>query len=225
MSSMTDSSDPPGPPPGPPVAETPAEASTPAPARKKKHKARIEHKVPGRIRLKIPSARRHPEILEAYRSIFAAIPGVTEVTPKPATGSIIIHYDTRRETEFHAHFHRACVEQTRMAPPRIGDEIEEMTRKIEAEAEFLSQHSALVKAGVDFCRDTDRHIKLATGNTVDLKILLGAGLVAYTFLEIGPEAATPMWVTLALFTLHHLSDLQSGQMAGGVPGSIPARAH
>ena len=51
-------------------------------------------------------------------------------------------------------------------------------------------------------------LKITTGNTVDLKIVLAGGLAAFTFLEIGATAATPMWVTLALFSLNHFAELQ-----------------
>ena len=63
-------------------------------------------------------------------------------------------------------------------------------------------------------------MKLTTGNAIDLKVLLAGGLAAYTFWEIGAEAATPMWVTLALFSLNHFAELHSGLPA---MATVPVR--
>jgi hypothetical protein len=85
-----------------------------------------------------------------------------------------------------------------------------LANKIKAEAEFFAERSELAKTTVDLFRNLDLQLKLTTGNTIDLKILLAGGLAAYTFWEIGAEAATPMWVTLALFSLNHFAELHSG---------------
>jgi len=200
-----------------------AEGETPAaaPARPKKHKAHIAHKVPGRIRMKVHAAKSDPAILDAYQQAFSAVPGITQVKVKPETGSIVIHYDPAREQEFEAHFHARMSHQALPVEPHAPpeDEISEMARRIEAEAEFLAERSEFAKTTVDFFKKFDRELKLATGNTVDLKIVLAGGLAAYTFLEIGAHAATPMWVTLALFSLNHFAELQHAH-----PAPTPARS-
>ena len=48
-----------------------------------------------------------------------------------------------------------------------------------------------------------------SGNNLDLKIMVPIGLAAVTFLEIGAAAATPMWVTLAIFSLNHFVELHA----------------
>jgi hypothetical protein len=152
----------------------------------------------------------HPEILEVYRETFAAIPGIRSVTTKPETGSVIIHYDPNREVEFHRHFDRVSDQHLAMAPmARPDDKIDKFADEIEAEAEYLAAHSKIAATTVAFCKQFDRELKLATGNNVDLKIVLGVGLAAYTFLEIGAVAATPMWVTLVLFSLNHFVELHT----------------
>ena len=181
----------------------------------RKHKAHIAHKVSGRIRLKVPGAKGDPALLEAYRQAFSAVPGIIQVKVKEETSSIVIHYDPLREKEIEQHF-QAKIGQPMEVAERPGDEIGEIARKIEAEAEFLAERSELAKATVDFFKKFDRELKIATGNTVDLKILLAGGLAAFTFFEIGAEAATPMWVTLALFSLNHFAELHT-QLAPPVP--------
>src|SRR5205823_3075746 len=82
--------------------EKAGEANQPdqAAVRVKKHKVRIVHKVPGRIRMRVPFAKTNPAILEVYKETFSHIPGIKGVTTKPATGNIIIHYDTKHEVDF-----------------------------------------------------------------------------------------------------------------------------
>jgi len=180
--------------------------------RKKKPKVQIVHKTNGRIRIKIPSAKGHPEILDAYKNVFSAVYGITHIKVKPETGSIIIHYDPKHEHEFEQHFHGCCSEhEVQGIGSRPGDEINELAKKIETEAEFLAEHSQLVRVTVDVFKAADYRIKLATGNTVDLKVVLACGLAAATFIEIGAETATPMWVTLGLFAVNHFIDMNSQQ--------------
>ncbi len=77
---------------------------------------------------------------------------------------------------------------------------DELAATIEKEAEFLAAHSEVALRVVEAVRSWNREICVATDNTVDLKVLLPAGLALWAFLEHGIEAATPLWVTLAIFS-------------------------
>ena len=191
------------------VAGEPATAAASAQAHKpQKHSARIEHKVPGRIRMKVHTAKNDPQALEAYRQMLASAPGVRQVHAKPETGSIVIHYDVEHHHEIEDRLHAHCSEHLHVeAHAAPEDEVSELARRIEAEAEFLAERSQIARGAVDFFKGFDRELKSATDNTIDLKIVLAGGLAAFTFLEIGAEAATPMWVTLGLFTLNHFAEL------------------
>jgi hypothetical protein len=108
----------------------------------RKHHARIEHSIRGRIRIKVPHGRVNPDILEVYRETFAGIPGTHSIETNPETGSIIIHYDPNRDVEFNRHFDDACDQHLAMVPvARPGDEIDKIADEIAAEAEFLAEHS------------------------------------------------------------------------------------
>jgi hypothetical protein len=56
---------------------------------------------------------------------------------------------------------------------------------------------------------------MATGNLMDLKMVLCVGLVGFMIFEVGAAAATPVWVTLTLFGLNHFIEMQS-ELAEGV---------
>jgi cation transport ATPase len=168
----------------------------------------VAHQVPGRVRMKIPGAKGNPELLQQIAQTFAAIPGIEDITVNPTTGSLVMRYDTDQHDEFHDHFHRHHGEHaSNYRPP--STEIDEIVDKIESEAEFLARNSETARAVVDFFRKADREIRNATGNNVDLKIVLAAGIISLTVLEVGAAAATPVWVTLTLFALNHVIQMHA----------------
>ena len=91
-------------------------------------------------------------------------------------------------------------------------ELDKLTSSIEAEAEFLASHSHTARAVVDFVKKIDREIKLATNNNLDLKIVFAVGIIAFTVFEVGATAATPVWVTLAIFTVNHFIEMHERQL-------------
>jgi|SRR3984893_18137481 hypothetical protein len=177
-------------------------------------KLQIAHQVPGRIRMKVPSAKGNAEQLEQYKQTLSLIPGIEQVDVNPETGSIILRYDPDRHDDFHAGFHHHCNHHHGHAaghrPPT--NEIDALASKIEQEAEFLAEHSEAARAVVDFCKRADREIKVATGNVLDLKMVLAIGVIGFTIFEVGATAATPVWVTLSLFGLNHFIEMQAEQL-------------
>jgi hypothetical protein len=172
---------------------------------KQKLKLNIAHQVPGRVRMKIPSAKGNTELLQQISETFAVIPGIEQVTVNPITGSVVLHYDVDRHDEFHGQF-RDHHGNNKLPPPT---QIDEFAQKIEQEAEYLARNSDSARAALEFCKRLDREIKLATNNTVDLKIMFALALIGVTVFEIGATAATPVWVTLALFAVNHFVEMHS----------------
>ena len=173
----------------------------------------IAHQVPGRIRMKIPAGMGNAELLEQIKQTFGVIPGIEQVTVNPTTGSVVLHYDQDRHDEFHGDLRQHLPIHHR--PP--SNEIDEIARKFEDEAEFLAEHSHTARVVVDFFKDLDRRIKAATGNMIDLKIVLAAGIIGFTVFEVGAGAATPVWVTLVIFSLNHFIEMHP-------PGARSAQA-
>jgi hypothetical protein len=191
-------------------------------------KLQIAHQVPGRIRMKVPSAKGNPEQLEEYKQALSLIPGIEQVEVNPDTGSIVLKYDPDPHDDFHAGFHHHCNQHhghgsAHHRPP--SNEIDALAANIEREAEFLAEHSEAARAVVDFCKRADREIKLATGNVLDLKMVLAIGVVGVTVFEVGATAATPVWVTLSLFGLNHFIEMQAERMeAQAAACAEPAQA-
>jgi hypothetical protein len=174
-----------------------------------KLKLQIAHQVPGRLRIKIPAGKGNPELLKQISETFGVIPGIEQITVNPTTGSIVLHYDADRHDEFHGTFQHHYGAYSQDHPPRT--EIDDLTCRIEDEAEFLAGHSRSARAVVDFVKKVDRDIKTATNNTIELKIVFAVGIIGFTVLEVGAMAATPVWVTLGIFTLNHLIEMHPQQ--------------
>ena len=184
----------------------------------KRHRAHVAHKLPGRIRVKIPSARNDPEALRHFHEMFSGFPNVASVTSRLETGSVLVQYDALREDEFAEQFAAWHAEHARESgAARPGDEVGEVMNEISAEANFLAKHSKAASATVELFRTLDHQIKIATGNAIDLQIVLVAGLAVVTFVEIGAEATTPMWVTLALFGVNHFIEIRHPALPPGRP--------
>jgi hypothetical protein len=87
--------------------------------------------------------------------------------------------------------------------------VDEAMDRLEKEAEFLASHSHSAKALFDALRKFDVGLKKATDNNVDLKVLAPLALAAYAFVELGFEAATPVWLTLGVFSFNHFVALHT----------------
>jgi hypothetical protein len=172
-----------------------------------KLKLQVAHQVPGRVRLKIPSAKGNPALLQEIGDAFSRIPGIGHVTVNPVTGSVVLHYDAELHDEVHNSLQRHTGQVWRNGQRPPDTEIDTLAHKIEDEAEFLAQHSKSAKAVVDFCKKLDCEIKIATNNNVDLQIILAFGIIGFTLLELGASAATPVWVTLSLFAMNHFIEM------------------
>jgi hypothetical protein len=193
---------------------------------------KIAHQVPGRVRMKIPAGKGNADLLKQISDVFAVIPGIEEIVVNPTTGSIVLNYDIDCHDEFHNSF-RAHHDAHNAAHGKGNDrmhgadtELDKLTKSIEAEAEFLARHSHSARAVVDFVKTLDHEIKRATNNNIDLKIVFAVGIIGLTVLEVGATAATPVWVTLAIFTVNHFIEMHERQHIAnptGNPSLAPVR--
>jgi hypothetical protein len=183
---------------------------------------KIEHQVPGRVRMKIPAGKGNPELLKQISEVFGVIPGVEEVVVNPATGSVVLRYDKDCHDEFHdalrsQHDAHNAVHGAPAAANGLmhgaDTELDKLTNSIEAEAEFLARHSHSARVVVDFVKNLDHEVKRLSNNNIDLKIVFAVGIICMTVFEVGATAATPVWVTLAIFTVNHFIQMHEQQHA------------
>ena len=178
-----------------------------------RHRAQVAHHTKGRLRLRVPSAKGDTAALEEIRNSLSPIFGVREVIVNEAIGTITVHYDPNLHVDFQKHLNEAGgshQDRLHVPPPAPPvSEVDEAMEMLEKEAEFLSSHSHSAKVLFDLLRKFDVGLKRATGNNIDLKVLAPLGLAAYAFIEMGFEAATPVWLTLGVFSFNHFVTLHT----------------
>src|SRR6266446_9142692 len=106
------------------------------------HSAYVTHHIPGRMRVKLPHAKGDRALLERIKESISPLPGVRSIEMNPTTGSVEVNYDPN-DYEHYAGQLTAHGERENLfmlGPPELT-EADDLAAKIEAEAEFLAEHS------------------------------------------------------------------------------------
>ncbi len=147
-------------------------------------------------------------MLGELREFVQQLGGVQHVEVNPVTGSIVVHYQPESHADISNLLQRAQQEEQQRQPqdgfeqpPELTD-ADALADQIEKEAEFLAAHSELALHVVNAVKSLNTSIREATGNTVDLKVLLPAGLAVWAFFKAGADVSTPLWVTLGIFSFN-----------------------
>lgn len=172
------------------------------------------HQMPGRIRLKLDGSTNKAHDLEALRGSIGSMHGVRRIEMDPASGSLIVHYDPHLYGKFQHQLqqHGDSSGDFHLSVPDIGEGAGDI-KDVEEEADFLAEHSQTARVIVDSFRSLNRTVRHLTDNMLDLQVLLPLGLASVAFLEIG-AAATPLWVTLGLFSFNSFVTLHSPRPGG-----------
>ena len=174
------------------------------------HDAQVIHHIPGRMRVKVPRLKGKAAALDRIKQSIAKLHGVTSVDTNSTTGSVLVNYDANGFDGFqgtladHAEQHDLFA----FKPPELT-EVDEIADKIEGEAEFLAEHSELARSLLNVCKQLNDEVKRSTHNMVDLKVQVPLGLSIYTFTGQDPMMATPLWVTLGIFSFNAFVSLHS----------------
>jgi hypothetical protein len=166
--------------------------------------AKIIHHIPGRLRVRLPRSQRDAPLLRELEKFCQSLGGVQQVEINPVTGSLLVHYAPESHEQIRSLL-RSQTEGFDQALEMGG--ADQLADKIEREADFLAAHSEVALGLIEVVKALNREIRLATDNTVDLKVLLPAGLAVWAFLKHGIEASTPLWVTLAIFSFNSFVSL------------------
>jgi len=192
--------------------------------------ALVAHSIPGRIRIKASSARGDARAMGEFHDALAALPGAINVETRLHTGSLIVQYDVRHMEDFlaasrtwlHSHNRRAGATVQGAEPKSVLSTAKALVpKRVDVQP---GTNSRGFVAAADFLTSVDNEIRSASGDLIDLKIVLAVGLVGSTFWIIGANAATPMWVTMGLFGVTHFMETRYGAPAAGKAANTAATA-
>ena len=143
--------------------------------------AHIVHHVPGRLRFKVPSSQRDVQLLGRLERILSEIPYVHRVGVNTSTGSVVLEYERNRFAEVTERASKATerTERIRLISPDAA-ELEVAVDFAQQELQLLARHSLTAKELMEFFHRINVGIKRASGNVVDLRVLLPLCLSAYS---------------------------------------------
>ena len=163
--------------------------------------AYVAHQIPGRVRLKIPAAKGRPDLLEQIGAAPGSANDIKSVEYNSVTGSILIQYAPEAYKSLEALgsilSNPAVSVSVHASRPAGG------VRSWHARRGEREEPSAAAKTITSFFKSLDQAIRDATGNELDLKVILpltaGAmGLLAFRRRSM----TTPLWLTLLIFAFH-----------------------
>lgn len=159
------------------------------------------HHVPGRIRIRLPFLKKDPEALAEVRTFLAGLDGVSSAQENVLTGSILLHYDRNAHADFYDRMMRTVKENFGLLesalPGLIGGVALDSLDLAAFDPDVPSEASVLL---ADAFENLDRRVRIATDNSFDLRSLLPITVLGAAVLRLGVAAATPLWITLAIFS-------------------------
>lgn len=172
--------------------------------------AELVHHMAGRMRVRVPAAKRDPERLEKIRSSIQKIPGVLDVSANPALGTIVIYYE-----------------------PALFDEAIQRVTEHAVKAELFALHppdddhdhppiSELDRVMDNFFGNVNRMIEAATGNAVNLKELFPFGILLYALVFIDKATAASQWLNWVQFAVSTYLEVHEGEPIAQVGDSVEA---
>jgi hypothetical protein len=166
--------------------------------------ASIVHTIPGRMRIRIPSARADNKFLDQARAALRALPHVVEVSSNPLTGSLLVTYPPALQREF-----EGALTMGNGSPLPFDLKPADPPRSRRRKRR-KKRDSELSRAVTDFFTEIDDAIKESTDNVLDLKTLLPLTLAALGITYVRGGKGTPVWLTLMLFAFSSFIALHGG---------------
>jgi hypothetical protein len=165
--------------------------------------ASIAHRTPGRIRLRIPSAKADSDFFDNARARLSMLPGVLEVTCNPLTGSILVLHAPDVELDLHG----TSAPGDGGALPFVVEPAAAQPMAHRRQRSGKSSRSDVAQALTLAVAELDDLVREATDNAVDLKVLLPLAAAALGLTLIGRGHRTPVWLTLIMFAFSSFMSL------------------
>ena len=171
--------------------------------------AEQKHHVPGRLRLRVPSARRDPALLDSIRERLARAPGATAVDANSTTGALIVQYDPAKYADFPQTLSSFAREQGILDFDPSSD-----SNGAEKSIADRALGTALSSA--------DRVVKTGTANAVSLRELMPFGIAAWAVLFVDRALAASEWLNWLQFAVSSYFDLHADEPVREVERKVDA---
>ena len=176
--------------------------------------AYVHHHLPGRLRLRIPTAKGEEDELREISSAISRTPGINQVDYNPITGSILIQYSP----ELYRNLHSLESSLSALAEPIALNNSHRSDHRSRHPRHWRGRSTAARRVD-SFFKQIDRDIRMATDNEVDLKFILPLVVGVLGLVTLRTSRTTPLWLTLLIFAFNSFlglhapspAELQSGE--------------
>lgn len=176
------------------------------------HQVQVVHHINGRIRLKAKHAKNRPQVLERLRKTLCEVGGVQSSVANTLTGSILLQYAPAPDGQFVERV-KALGHETglfELTEPDASDR-SQFGQDTDIESEYLASQSKAAALLINEVRRANLEIKKASGNMVDLNVLLPIGFAISSVSVMGLRMGTPLWLTLAMSSFNSFMSLHSNR--------------
>ncbi len=175
--------------------------------------ASIVHQIPGRVRIRIPSAKGDYEFLEQARAALSALPHVLDVTCNAWTGSLLIVYSQEFQREFE---NALALGNGSATTPFVLQAVSNSSTAPARETHGKPRRSELSRAVTEVVIALDDAVRESTGNLLDLKTLLPLAVGGAGLMLLGRTKGTPLWLTLLIFGFSSFVTLHGAASESGI---------
>jgi hypothetical protein len=177
----------------------------------------VQHHLPGRLRLRVPTAKGEEERLQELSSAIARAPGISQVKYNSITGSILIEYSPEYYLDLRSL--ESCLSAATIAITANNSTY----TKHESHRHHSARGRSVAARRIDsFFKQLDHEIRIATDNEVDLKFILPFGVAVLGLLALRHSSITPLWLTLLIFSFNSFLGLHAPTPAElGITEGLP----
>jgi hypothetical protein len=158
--------------------------------------ADLMHHVPGRLRMRLPLAKKNPSRLRAIQDALAGWAGISRVDANPTLGTVVIYYDPA----LYADFPRALADYARQHD-LFGVGCDDVMPCISETDRSVNR----------IFGEMNRKVQEATKNLINLKELLPLAMAGYGFLFVDRAAAAAQWLNWLQFAFDTYLDLHEDE--------------
>lgn len=158
------------------------------------HGLHLEHAIPGRVRVKYPRMKSHPELAEDLHHKLSAIEGVTHVQTQPTIGSVTVHYHPDAGTSKDFLFKLAAAFGLSLADIDVG-ELEEWLALLGARPNGANPGTALAESMESLSDLIETGITKLSRRELNMGLLLPLVLTAFGVrsLFVSEDVKVPSW--------------------------------
>ena len=179
--------------------------------------AHVAHRIPGRVRVKVPHLKNNPQAAQRLNRMAASIKGIKKVEASSVTGSMVVHYDkdsVDSQAEF-GEMMNSIGSILSVAIPEVG-EAREIGKTIAPDVAYLAEHVPALAPLTNTFRIIDDKVKSATYGSFDLATLAPI-LLGGCFILLGDSSKSirrsVMIGGLLFASLHSYMALHQGRNA------------